>query len=466
MANPKYKTWNLIKLKEEEIIVKYRKHFADNYLSTFEDWCKFPCTTQDQVDTTYGQVVGLVEQTASHVIGKTDRTKWRIPLIHPLLPGIREACRQLRRACQLGAEGAVEAFEELRNLRNEAAALAKNSIDLNWSHFIERFDRMESTELMKVARSFKAARSQNRSTQLETSAEALDRYAEHYQRQFSPPEDARPIAREPTDPAPSDSFIFVTPNLVKNAVSGYPNGKTGGPSGLKMELFKPLSDMIATPLAFLFNTFIKVGLVPSNWCEANIVPVPKKANSNQIKDHRPISLTEVLRKIFERCLLPSLVRTIGHAHFAQGGFEAAKGTIDQVAALNETFIMKRQRLGRSPCVAFLDIKAAYDSTDRNVLSNRLLELGSPKYLTRIIMALFDNNKSRVLVGGQMSPYITHPAGLLQGSSLSPTLYNCYIGGIMERLMNATTGIHLHPFGMRMTQPLLAEIRNICKDYYG
>ena len=116
-----------------------------------------------------------------------------------------------------------------------------------------------------------------------------------------------------------------------------------------------------------------------------------------------------------------------------------------MAALNETFILSRRKLKRNPCVAFLDIKAAYDSTDRNVLSNRLLELGCPKFLTRIIMALFDNNESRVVVAGRISPTVLHPAGLLQGSTLSPSLYNCYIGGIMERLMNANGGDPLTSF---------------------
>ena len=118
-----------------------------------------------------------------------------------------------------------------------------------------------------------------------------------------------------------------------------------------------------------------------------------------------------------------------------------------MAALNETFIMKRRRLSRIPCVAFLShIKAAYDSTTPKCISNRLLELGSPKYLTRIIMALFDNNKSRVYMGGQICPPTSRTLrGLFPGSSLSPTLYNCYPGGIMERLMNVNDGDPLTSF---------------------
>jgi hypothetical protein len=432
----KYRSWNITKLKEEEVIERYREHFKETSEPTFERWCNRPCSSQEDVDSIYKVITGLVEDTAREIIGTSDRTKWRIPLIHPLLPGLRDMCKHLRKACQLGGVGADITFNELKKMRTEAHEMAKESLEMNWKSFVERADSLDSTELMKLTKSFKAARSQCRSTQLETSEEALERYSRHYERQFSPPENAIPYTRTSIEPDPSECHIFATPGVVEKIILEYPNGKSGGPSGQKMELFKPIADMIAHPLSRFFNNMIKSGIVPTDWCRAHIIPIPKKPNSAMINEHRPVSLTEVLRKVFERCLLFPLINSIGHAHFAQGGFEARKGTIDQVAALNETFIISRKRLKRNPCVAFLDIKAAYDSTDRNVLSNRLLELGCPRYLIRVIMALFDNNKSRVVVAGRISPLISHAAGLLQGSILSPTLYNCYIGGIMKRLIEA------------------------------
>jgi hypothetical protein len=50
-------------------------------------------------------------------------------------------------------------------------------------------------------------------------------------------------------------------------------------------------------------------------------------------------------------LLPLLVNSIGHAHFAQGGFEAA----EEVAALMR-HLLKRKKLGMNPSVALLDKK--------------------------------------------------------------------------------------------------------------
>lgn len=440
-----YLTWNISKLKNEDTIKAYKEHFNDNYADTFNDWLSVNIDGQAGIDVTYEQSMVLIEKCAEEIIGKSNRSKWKIPLIHPRLPAIREACKQIRRLCQLGAPGADEAFAELTRLRNEAMIMAQNSIDQNWHNFVERTDRLDGIELMKMTKSFKAARTKGAGSQLETSEEALLRYSSHYSRQFSPPENAIEHTRQDCTPPPTESHLYFTPNMVHRCIKRYPDGKAGGPTGMKMELFKPLADSIAEPLAHFFNNLVRTGIVPTQWSRANIVPVPKKANSQDIKDHRPISLTEVLRKVFEMGLLFSLKGEIGQAHFAQGGFEAAKGTLDQVASLNEAFIIKRQKLKRNPCVAFLDIKAAYDSADRNVLNNRLLRLGAPKTLVRIVMALFDRNESRVSVGGRLSPAITHRAGLLQGSILSPTLYNCYIGEVMEKLMNANNGDALTSF---------------------
>jgi hypothetical protein len=253
----------------------------------------------------------------------------------------------------------------------------------------------------------------------------------------------------------TDSHMFVFPNIVKNVIDRYPRGKAPGKSGVRMELFKPISEQIAEPLAKFFNNLIKVGLVPTEWCRALIIPVPKKPNSDLIKDHRPISLTEVPRKIFEACISGQITQSIGHAHFAQGGFERGKGTIDQIASLNET-MQEMRKYGKRPCVAFLDICAAYDSADRNVLHNRLLGLGCPKFLTRIVLRLFDHNQSQVIVNGKTSPGITHQAGLLQGSILSPTLYNCYIGGIQQKLMDVNGGNPLTSFWYADDAAVVAE----------
>jgi hypothetical protein len=453
-----YKSWNIQKLKDKDIVEKYKEYFEEHFVEEFTNTAKEELNSQEKVDQVYQRLMEMVRETAITAIGQSDTTKWRMPLIHPLLPAIRTQCKILRKRCQLGDESAAQAFRELCVLRQEAIELASISIDRNWNRFRDNTDSMESTELLKRVHCVKSSRTRTSATKLSCESEAMGEHATHFGKQFSPPERARIHIREECVPNKTDSHIFFISTAIEDRINKYPRGKAAGPSGMKMELFKPIASLISLPLAKFFNELVKIGMVPTEWSRAHIIPVPKKPNSNSIKDFRPISLTEVLRKIFERCLLPEIIYAIGRAHFAQGGFERSKGTIDQISALNEVMQEKRKQ-GKRPCIAFLDICAAYDSADRNVLQNRLLSLGCPKYLTRIVMRLFDHNESHVALNGKISPRIIHRAGLLQGSTLSPTLYNCYIGGIQQKLIDANNGDPLTSFWYADDAAVVAEDTN-------
>ena len=104
-------------------------------------------------------------------------------------------------------------------------------------------------------------------------------------------------------------------------------------------------------------------VVPTSWKLTRIQPVPKKGDLTQISNYRPISLTEVLRKLFERILLPFIQTFIEPLTVEQGGFRQNRGCMDQVATLQQWCSQKHSQ---SKIMAFLDIKAAYDSVDREI----------------------------------------------------------------------------------------------------
>jgi hypothetical protein len=84
-------------------------------------------------------------------------------------------------------------------------------------------------------------------------------------------------------------------------------------------------------------------------------------------------------------------------------------------------------------VAFLDIKAAYDSVDRKILWNRCRDRGFSNGTIRILQRLFDHNSAQVVVNGKRSQPFGIRAGLLQGSVLSPFLYSVFIDDLATKL---------------------------------
>lgn len=442
--NPVYKTWKVMRLKDEKVVREYQADFCLRHQRAFEGACSAYFETQAELDVAYEAAMRMVLDSARRVVGETDRTKFRIPNLGTDVEQLRFLCKVARERMEAGDPTAAEEYQRYREWQAEGIRRNTEALRERWDEFVHRFDNLEACELMKVGRSFKAARARTKGGGLGTDEASLGRTGDFIEGTFRPPEGAVPVERVAAWRPYPDYFSCAYPEQIARFINKYPRGKAGGPSGMKMELLKPLVEWIAEPLAVLFDRMATVGLVPTQWCRARIIPIPKKAGATDIKDHRPISLTEVLRKVFEKCLHSRLVAEIGGAHFAQGGFEPQKGTIDQVAALNETMQLRKGRQG-FPCVAFLDIKKAYDSVDRDVLWNVLIGKRCNPGLARVIMALFDNNRSRVAVNGRETREIEHRAGLLQGSVLSPTLYNLYIGGIMERLMGANGGDPLTSF---------------------
>ena len=82
----------------------------------------------------------------------------------------------------------------------------------------------------------------------------------------------------------------------------------------------------------------------------------------------------------------------------------------------------RYKESKPTLVAFLDIKAAYDSVDRQLLWAACKRAGISDHVIRMLGGMFDNNVSRVVVDGSAGLGSRNHVGLMQGSSLSPFLY--------------------------------------------
>lgn len=82
-------------------------------------------------------------------------------------------------------------------------------------------------------------------------------------------------------------------HLIRKWIKWMTKGKAPGNSKISMDLLKP---------CLPFDECIRLATIPSSWKKALLVPIPKKANPVGIAEHRPINLTEHLRKVFEHCI--------------------------------------------------------------------------------------------------------------------------------------------------------------------
>ena len=59
-------------------------------------------------------------------------------------------------------------------------------------------------------------------------------------------------------------------------------------------------DVLAPRLSVVFRWLLRLGSFPTCWRQANVTPIPKDPPSSSVANYRPISITSVLSKVFER----------------------------------------------------------------------------------------------------------------------------------------------------------------------
>ena len=82
--------------------------------------------------------------------------------------------------------------------------------------------------------------------------------------------------------------------------------------------------------------------------------------------------------------------------------------------------------------AYLDIKSAYDSVNRDVIGSTLQHY-LPSALFHLTHHMFDDVQIAVILQNFQSRYIYPAKGVLQGSILSPLLYAVFIDTLPRRL---------------------------------
>ena len=223
---------------------------------------------------------------------------------------------------------------------------------------------------------------------------------------------------------------FCTVNMVLKGMQSAPLGKAPGIDGIPGELIRYGGYELAKGLQLLFNIVAKFG-IPKEWKQAIIIPIYKKDDPADVANYRPIALTCTMRRIYERIILIELEEYIERLEDSQGGFRKHRSTLHQVMCLHEICVANPKATH-----VFLDLKAAYDLVPRNILWRILLNhFQLPADLVRRLQNLFDHNQSIVRIRNQESLPIHNQRGLLQGSSLSPVLFNFFINDLLLRLNN-------------------------------
>lgn len=83
--------------------------------------------------------------------------------------------------------------------------------------------------------------------------------------------------------------------------------KSQGPDQLHPKLLYELSSIICEPLSIVFNKSYNSGVLPDEWKKGQITALFKKGDKKEPANYRPVSLTSVVCKIFEKLIRQRII---------------------------------------------------------------------------------------------------------------------------------------------------------------
>ena len=80
---------------------------------------------------------------------------------------------------------------------------------------------------------------------------------------------------------------------------------------------------------------------------------------------------------------------------------------------------------------FLDFRKAFDMVDHGILLGKLAEFNVNKSFWLWIRSFLEGRSQQIKLDGNLSSVMLYPAGVPQGSVISPTLFNVHINDLED-----------------------------------
>ncbi len=183
-----------------------------------------------------------------------------------------------------------------------------------------------------------------------------------------------PAQKLPTPP--NDQALCLSAADVRKTLSRINPQKAAGPDNIPGRVLKDCAAQLTDVLTDIFNTSLSQAVVPTCLKSTTIIPVPKKSPVSCLNDYRPIALTPIIMKCFERLVMQkiktSLPNTLDPLQFAYRPNHSTDDAISTTLHLALTHLENKDSYVR---MLFIDFSSAFNTIIPQQLINKLNLLG-------------------------------------------------------------------------------------------
>ena len=416
MVQPKIKWW---RLKDQEI----RERFKQAVLNSIR--------LAEDVNIWWVENSAMIIRTAEELLGKTsgrgppnDKESWWWN---------QDTQDKIKRKREAGIAYKRNETVENKLAWKSAKKEAKKTVAVAKAKGMdELYEKLETPDGQKII--YKMAKSRNRATKDLTHIKQIKdrngrvlskeeciraRWKEYFEKLLNE-ENPRRIVEEGTPL--TREVPAITREEVKRALDRMKNGKSVGPDGIPVEVWKVLGREGVDILWDLFTKIFKQERMPDSWRNSTMIPIYKgKGDVQDCTNYRGIKLISHTMKIYER-IIEQRIRNETTMSEEQFGFMPGKGTVDAIFALRQTMEKYAERQKELHLV-FIDLEKAYDRVPRQEVWRCMREKGVSEKYVKVVKDMYAGVTTQVRSTTGTTEKFNVRVGLHQGSTLSPYIFD-------------------------------------------
>ncbi len=227
----------------------------------------------------------------------------------------------------------------------------------------------------------------------------------------------------PFSPTPA---LQISEDDVRQVFRKQKRKKAPGPDCVTPVCLKSCADQLAPIFTQIFNRSLELCEVPSCFKCSTIIPIPKKSKITGLNDYRPVALTSVVMKSFEKLVLAHLKDITGPLlNPLQFAYRANRSVDDEVNMGLHYVLQHLDRPGTYVRILFVDFISNFNTSMPNLLLPKLTQLSVPTSVCQWITSFLTDRQQLVRLGKFSSSTRTISNGAPQGCVLSPLLFSLY-----------------------------------------